>query len=138
VVAVLPAIGEELLFRGIVQNELKALFGNPHVAIWFAGFLFSFVHFQFFGFFPRMLLGVVLGYLYHWSGNILIPMFLHFMNNAITLITMNLANQKAIPFDPNSSKDIPVQFIIFSFTISMVLLYIFWKTSQQTSKSSDA
>jgi uncharacterized protein len=137
VVAVLPAIGEELLFRGIVQNELRALLGNPHVAIWFAGFLFSFVHFQFFGFFPRMMLGVILGYLYYWSGNILVPMFLHFMNNAITLIAMNLVHQKAITFDPNSSKQIPAVYIIFSFTISMVLLYVFWKTSKQHLKTSD-
>jgi uncharacterized protein len=138
VIAVLPAIGEELLFRGIVQNELKALFGNPHIAIWFAGFLFSFVHFQFFGFFPRMMLGVILGYLYYWSGNILVPMFLHFMNNAITLVTMNLVHQKAISFDPNSSKEIPGAFIIFSFTISMVLLYIFWRIYKQNSKPGNA
>jgi membrane protease YdiL (CAAX protease family) len=138
VVAILPAIGEELLFRGVVQNEIKALLGNHHIAIWFAAFLFSFVHFQFFGFFPRMLLGVLLGYLYYWSGNILVPMFLHFMNNAITLITMNLVHQKVIDLDLNSSKEIPSIYIIFSFTISMVLLYIFWKTSKQTSKSSDA
>jgi uncharacterized protein len=135
VVAILPAIGEELLFRGIVQNELKALFGNPHIAIWIGGFLFSFVHFQFFGFFPRMLLGVVLGYLYYWSGNILVPMFLHFMNNAITLISMNLVHERKIDFDLNSSKQIPAIYIIFSFTISMVLLYMFWKISQENPKT---
>jgi membrane protease YdiL (CAAX protease family) len=138
VIAVLPAVGEELLFRGIVQNELKALLRNPHIAIWFAGFLFSFVHFQFFGFFPRMLLGVILGYLYYWSGNIIVPMFLHFINNAITLVTMNLVHEKAISFDPNSSKEIPPAFIIFSFTISMVLLYIFWRTNRQNSKTGNA
>jgi membrane protease YdiL (CAAX protease family) len=138
VVAIVPAIGEELLFRGIVQNEFKALFQNHHIAIWLAAFLFSFVHFQFFGFFPRLLLGLILGYFYYWSGNILVSMFLHFMNNAITLIGMNLIHQKMINFDPNSAKQMPTVYIIFSFTISMVLLYIFWKTYKQNSEIGDA
>ena len=53
----IPAIGEELLFRGAVQRLFLRWVRNPHVAIWVTGTLFSFIHFQFYGFLPRMVLG---------------------------------------------------------------------------------
>ncbi|HEX8548882.1 MAG TPA: CPBP family intramembrane glutamic endopeptidase, partial [Cytophagaceae bacterium] len=71
VVAILPAIGEELLFRGLLQNEMVRILRNPHVAILLAAILFSALHFQFYGFFPRLGLGILFGYMYYWSGNIL-------------------------------------------------------------------
>ncbi|MFN3403452.1 MAG: lysostaphin resistance A-like protein [Cytophagaceae bacterium] len=126
VVAVIPGIGEELLFRGILQNEIFQATRNAHVAIWIAGFLFSFIHFQFFGFFPRLLLGVLFGYFYYWSGNILIPMILHFLNNASTLIMMNLYKMKQTNFDPESPDSIPGHVVISSSIICLVLLYSIW------------
>lgn len=89
VIAVLPAVGEELLFRGIVQQQLSIIFNRPHLAIWVAGFLFSFIHFQFFGFIPRLFLGVLFGYIYYWSGNLWLPILMHFINNCATLLIVN-------------------------------------------------
>ncbi len=83
VIAAIPAIGEELFFRGIVQTKLINYFNSPHLAIWLGAFFFSAFHFQFEGLFPRMVLGAVLGYLYYWSNNLWIPIILHFFNNAI-------------------------------------------------------
>ncbi|MDV3307987.1 MAG: CPBP family intramembrane metalloprotease [Cyclobacteriaceae bacterium] len=88
VIAVLPAIGEEFVFRGLFQNELKGLTNNTHVAIWLAAFLFSAFHIQFFGFVPRLLLGGLFGYLYAWSGSLLIPIFAHFVNNALAVLSL--------------------------------------------------
>ena len=70
VIAILPAIGEEIIFRGMIQNDLMRATRNAHVSIWFAAFLFRAIHFQFYGFIPRMLLGALFGYLYFWSGNL--------------------------------------------------------------------
>ncbi|MEM8969584.1 MAG: CPBP family intramembrane glutamic endopeptidase, partial [Bacteroidota bacterium] len=67
VIAVLPAVGEELLFRGLVQPKLQQLFGNAHMAIWLSAICFSAIHLQFYGFFPRLLLGALFGYLFYWS-----------------------------------------------------------------------
>ena len=64
VIAVIPAIGEETLFRGVLQRNLTIWTKNPHVGIWLAAALFSAIHVQFLGFFPRMLLGALFGYLY--------------------------------------------------------------------------
>ncbi len=85
VIALLPAIGEELIFRGILLRLFKEWFNNMHVAIIVSAFLFSFIHFQFYGFIPRMLLGIVFGYLLYWSGSILMPMLAHFINNAFAV-----------------------------------------------------
>ncbi len=87
IVAVLPAIGEELLFRGLLQKLIKDLTRNSHLAIWITAALFSALHLQFFGFLPRMLLGALFGYLLEWTGTLWLPIIAHFINNAAGVIT---------------------------------------------------
>jgi membrane protease YdiL (CAAX protease family) len=86
VIAVIPAIGEELTFRGIIQKLLNRWFGHPHWAILVTAVLFSAIHIQFLSFLPRFFLGLVLGYLFYWSGSIWLTMLVHFINNAIAVI----------------------------------------------------
>lgn len=82
IVAILPAIGEELLFRGVLQQLIKKMIGNSHGAIWITAILFSALHLQFYGFLPRMLLGLLFGYLVEWTGTLWLPIVAHFINNA--------------------------------------------------------
>jgi membrane protease YdiL (CAAX protease family) len=96
IIAIIPAIGEELLFRGTVQPLLNKAFNNPHLAIWGAAFVFSFIHFQFLGFLPRFLIGGFLGYLFYWSGSIWLPILVHFVNNATAVIIYYLYQQEYI------------------------------------------
>jgi membrane protease YdiL (CAAX protease family) len=88
VMAIIPAIGEELLFRGIIQQTLGRYFKNEHVAVWVAAFIFSFFHFQFAGFLPRMLLGGLLGYLFVWTKNLWVPIFGHLVFNGMQVIAI--------------------------------------------------
>jgi len=81
-VAVLPAICEEIFFRGTVMKILYGKTRDIHLAIIFSAFLFSFFHFQFYGFLPRMALGMLFGYLYWWSGSLWTPVIAHLINNA--------------------------------------------------------
>jgi membrane protease YdiL (CAAX protease family) len=85
-IAVLPAIGEELIFRGIVQRILTKMFRSGHLAVWVTAFVFSALHFQFYGFVPRFILGLVFGYLFLWSGILWLPVIAHFINNAVSMI----------------------------------------------------
>lgn len=85
-IAVIPAVGEELLFRGLVQRFFSGWTKNHHIGIWISAILFSALHFQFFGFFPRMLLGALFGYMLYFTGSIWVPIFAHFINNATALI----------------------------------------------------
>ena len=81
--ALLPAVGEELTFRGVVQGMFTR---NRHVAIWATAAIFSFVHMQFYGFLPRMLLGAMFGYMLWWTGSLWVPMLMHFVNNCAAVV----------------------------------------------------
>jgi membrane protease YdiL (CAAX protease family) len=85
-IAVLPAVAEELIFRGVFQKIFYRLFRSGHLAIWFSAVIFSTIHFQFFGFIPRLILGLVFGYLFYWSGTLWLPVISHFVNNAFPVI----------------------------------------------------
>lgn len=95
-VAVLPAIGEELLFRGVFQNIFTRMTKSHHWAVWITAFIFSTFHFQFYGFVPRLLLGAAFGYLLVWSGSIWLPIIAHFINNAISVIGIYMIDKRLL------------------------------------------
>jgi uncharacterized protein len=95
-IAVLPALGEELLFRGVVQKLFSRITRNVHWGVWLSAALFSALHMQFYGFIPRMLLGGIFGYMLVWSGSLWLPIVAHFFNNAAAVILLYLIDKKAI------------------------------------------
>lgn len=95
IMAFLPALGEELFFRGIVQTNIIKGVKNVYAGIVITAILFSAFHFQFIGFLPRMLLGILLGCLFVWSRNIWLPVFAHFVNNG-GAVTLNYLSQRGI------------------------------------------
>ena len=95
-IAVLPAIGEELLFRGVIQRIFSDWTRNYHWGIWISAILFSALHIQFYGFVPRMLLGVMFGYLLVWSGTIWLPILGHFLNNAFAVLAIYLIDNNLL------------------------------------------
>jgi membrane protease YdiL (CAAX protease family) len=86
VIAVLAGLTEEVFFRGVVQPLFQNLTKNKHAAIWITAIIFSAIHFQFYGFVPRMLLGALFGYLYVYTNNITVPIWAHILNNGLTLL----------------------------------------------------
>ena len=100
VMAFLPALCEEMMFRGWMQRVLgKSV--NYHTAVWVSAFVFSAIHFQFYGFVPRMVIGAALGYLYYYTGSLWAPILAHFVNNAVAVVTAFLSynGYTAIDFD---------------------------------------
>ena len=122
VIAVLPAIGEELVFRGMLQPQMQRATKNIHVAIWISAFLFSSLHMQFFGFFPRLLLGALFGYLYYWSGNLIVPMAAHFFNNGFSVVMLYLHQLGKIDIDVESTKAVPWPVVISGTILTFALL----------------
>ncbi|MEM6345787.1 MAG: CPBP family intramembrane glutamic endopeptidase [Bacteroidota bacterium] len=94
--AILPAICEEAFFRGLIQRQLGRHL-NPHVAIWIAAAIFSFIHFQFLGFFSRWVLGAMLGYFLYYSGSLWPSIFAHFCFNAISVVGASIYPELAEP-----------------------------------------
>ena len=90
--ALLPALAEEVSFRGTLQQILAQgkLKGQIHIAIWATAFIFSAIHMQFYGFIPRMLMGAMFGYIFVWTGTLWVPILMHFTNNGLAVIAYYL------------------------------------------------
>lgn len=136
VIAILPGIGEELVFRGLIQNELYRSSKNIHAAIWASAILFSAIHMQFFGFIPRMLLGAVFGYLYYWSGNLFVPMIAHFFHNGFTLTMIYLYNLKVVNVNIDSEESAPIPLVATCAIFTFALLYFLRKQFLSTEQPS--
>ena len=99
VIALIPAVGEELTFRGVLQQSLTRGLKNPHVAIFLSAAIFSFIHFQFLGFLPRMFLGILLGYMFYVSGSLWTSILMHFVNNGAAVVLYYLNHKGIINVD---------------------------------------
>ena len=102
VMAVLPAIGEELIFRGVFQKIFTKMANNYHWGIIISAFLFSAIHMQFYGFLPRFLLGVYFGYLLVWSKSLWLPILAHFINNAMAVILYFYYFNESVDINPDT------------------------------------
>ena len=127
VIALLAGIGEELAFRGLLQPELQKATGNIHAGIWLSAIFFSALHLQFYGFVPRVMLGALFGYLYYYSGNLLVPMFAHFINNFFA-VTVIYAGFEDITGTEGKNPTAPPWYAVLLFTVLCgYLLYEFKK-----------
>ncbi|MBK8357120.1 MAG: CPBP family intramembrane metalloprotease [Saprospiraceae bacterium] len=126
-IALIPAIGEELIFRGFLQTIIKKLIFHKHVTVWLTAIIFSAIHIQFEGFFPRMILGLVLGYLMMWSGNIIYPMIAHFTNNAVQVILQYTVRNDATRLEKMDNYNVPIWLVIGSVVVLALSTHLFQK-----------
>ncbi len=124
VIAVIAGVGEELIFRGLIMRKLLLGTGNPHIAIWVSAFIFAVIHFQFYGILPRMMLGVLFGYFYLWTGNIRVPIFAHIFNNGLAVTIMYLHNIGIVKTDLESMDDVPMTIVGFSLIATIGLMFL--------------
>lgn len=144
--ALLPAVAEELTFRGVLQrlfqtkgNEVIRQKGNRvHIAIWCSAILFSAIHMQFYGFLPRMLMGALFGYALVWTGSLWIPILMHFTNNAMAVFLYFLAIRSG--WDMNKVDTIGTNDTLWLGVVSLVLtiigIYAFRRSTTMSNASS--
>lgn len=132
VIAVLPAVGEELAFRGMIQPAVQRLTGNMHVAIWITAIFFSAFHLQFLGFMPRMMLGAFFGYLMVWSGNLWLPIIAHFANNALGVTFIYLNQLGITDFDAESPEAAPWALVLPGTLLFLLLARVLHKQLHRT------
>ncbi len=131
-IGLLPALGEELLFRGIIQKIFSQWSKNVHIGVWTSAILFSAMHVQFYGFIPRMMLGALLGYLLVWSGSLWLPIIAHFVNNASAVIFTYLFNEQMMTVDPDKlGTENDYVSVLISILTTGVLLWLFYKKEQK-------
>ena len=123
-VAGLAAIGEELLFRSIIQTSLIKICKNAHVGILIASAIFSFIHLEFYGFVPRLILGMLLGYMFYFSGSIWVPMLMHFLNNGTVVLIYFLNNKDITNIDVDTFGQTSIPILIVSIVV-MIALFLF-------------
>jgi membrane protease YdiL (CAAX protease family) len=107
-VAIIPSIIEEVYFRGTLQKIVLDLTGKPYAAIILTAIFFSAIHFSFFGFLSRMALGILLGYIYHYSKTIWLPILLHFLNNGIAVVTLYSIRNNPAKVDQLMDDNLPI------------------------------
>jgi len=124
IIALIPALGEELLFRGVIQQKLAEWTRRPELAVWLAATLFSAMHLQFQGFLPRLLLGAALGYLLLWTKNIWIPILAHFFNNGMQIMVAYYAGDRLKGLEAEAgTPEIPFATAIFSAIFVLAIGY---------------
>lgn len=136
-IAVVPAIGEELFFRGVLQRILGEWFRNHHIAVWVVAILFSLAHYQFSAFLPRILLGALFGYLFIWTRSIWIPVIAHFINNGMGVVCFHFYYRGNLATDPDSIgvEENVLVFMLASTVVSAAILAMIRKLGK---KSADA
>lgn len=136
-VALIPALGEEFLFRGIIQRILTEWFRNEHLAIWIAALIFSLMHYQFLGLIPRVMLGALFGYLFVWTGSIWVAVLAHFINNAVAVIYYYIFYQGTLEVEPDhiGLEENALLMIITSVMLTFLLLAVIQKQRKELVQS---
>lgn len=128
-VGVLTGLSEEILFRGGLQQILATRPMNIHLAIWISAFIFSAIHFQFFGFFPRLFLGALFGYFAFWSGSLWTAIIAHAVNNSTVIIAHAINNSYGYNLDSlglTAEGEFPI-IALLSLIITATLIYLYPK-----------
>ena len=143
--AVLPAVSEEITFRGVLQQLFQASKVSmiqaskvPHLAIWCTAIIFSAIHMQFYGFIPRMLLGALFGYMFVWTGSLWVPMLMHFVNNGMAVLLYYIANRAAWDMDKVDAVGTgnTLWLGVVSLVLTIVGIYMFRRSTTMRSASS--
>jgi CAAX amino terminal protease family. len=125
IIAVLPGLGEELIFRGILQQHLAKAANSMTAGIWISSFLFSAMHMQFEGFLPRMMLGLMLAYLFYWTANLWLPIIAHLFYNGAQVLAYYMIGDPEQALKIGEADTVSWPLTIFSFIFVLVLAYHF-------------
>lgn len=132
VVAVIPALGEELFFRGYLQKKIGVFLKNSHLSIIITSFLFSAIHLHFHGLIPRFVLGMLLGYLFLWSRSLWVPILAHFINNALAIIfAYPLFKLESGSYSLFSEEKVDPKIALISLISVLLLLFLFHKNAKK-------
>lgn len=151
--AVLPAVAEELTFRGVLQgllgrtkvSEFQSFKVSgfqdtkvPHAAIWVTAILFSAIHMQFYGFVPRMLMGALFGYALAWTGSLWIPILMHLTNNAMAVLMYYVATRSGWDMDKLDAigTNDTLWLGVVSIVITIIGIYAFRRSTTMSKASS--
>lgn len=124
IMALLPAICEEICFRGALQRIMIHITKNAWKGIIITAILFSALHFQFLGFLPRVFLGIVLGAIYWYSGSLWTSIVAHFVYNGVQVV--------GVAYAPEYIEKNPQVPLIYTLVSAAVVVAIIWGIREQS------
>jgi membrane protease YdiL (CAAX protease family) len=128
-IGLVTAIVEEFMFRGVLQTIFVRWTKSIHAAVWITAILFSAFHMEFYGFLPRLLLGLLFGYFVAWSGSVWPAVWGHFLNNGADVVITYLFQHKIIKTDPNDQHVFNYVSYTVSILIILALMFIYRKVA---------
>lgn len=131
-IAILPAVCEELLFRGVLMRQFHKATGSYHLAILLSGVLFGLIHGQVFKFLPIAVLGILFGYLYWWTRNLWFPIAAHFFNNGIQVVLYFLAARGVIQVDLEAAELLPPATTALLTALFVGVVFLFYTRNRET------
>lgn len=136
VLGLVPAVCEEFFFQGTVQAFMTKTTRKPHLSIWITALIFSVMHFQFYGFLPRFLLGAYLGYLFYWSRSLWLPILAHFLHNALSIIVDFTMASRGILTDEIQFSQVRggILMVVACTLVTVVSLTFMWRVQKDMKK----
>lgn len=128
VLAILPAVGEELFFRGIVMRLGAKIIRVPVIYIILSAVLFAWAHSNIYGLPAIFMAGLILGSIYYLTGSIWCSILAHLINNGLQIVLMFMANDNATIKGMTESNDVPWQFLVIGIPIFLITSYLLWKS----------
>jgi len=139
VMAVITAVCEEFLFRGLIITWFRRQITNIHVVVFISACIFSAIHLQFYGFVPRFLLGLYLGYLFVWTGSIWACIIAHFINNGMVVTVAYLFNNQFINTEHQDFGNVGDNYllIVLSVILTTVCIYFLYRKKENKEEVED-
>ena len=144
VIGFMAGLSEEMLFRGCMQRTMQLSRLKTHAAVWITAIVFSAIHMQFYGFVPRFVLGLWLGYLFVWSGSLWVPIIAHTLNNSSVVFFTYLANTGRLPEGYGDNLGLPTEgafpwiaiaSILVSLALALYLHHLYKRNTDHTIKT---
>lgn len=134
-IAILPAVFEEILFRGAIQKLLFDWSKNVQISLIITAILFSAVHTSIYGFLARFMLGYVLGYIYHYGKSLWLNILMHFINNGVAVTAIYFALKQGASIKGSMEDSMPIWVLPVSLSAMITLLLFFKKETDKNNSS---
>ncbi|TDO29080.1 CPBP family intramembrane glutamic endopeptidase [Sediminibacterium goheungense] len=134
VMGLAPAIFEEVLFRGAFQRVFIQWTKNPWLGILATSVLFSAIHFSFFGFLPRIALGMILGLIFYYTNNLWLSILQHFLNNAFIVVQLYIVQLQGKSIEKAMDETMPMWWGLIGIVLLVLLFRQLYKQSETTGK----
>jgi uncharacterized protein len=135
IMALAPAVFEETLFRGALQNLLQKISQNPWISIGITSVIFSAIHMSFYGFLPRFALGVVLGLIFHYSGSLWLAIIAHFFNNALVVTQIYIYTRQGKSVEDAMNETFPLWWGLIGIAVLLVLFKFYKEFAAEDRKT---